>query len=121
MSVSFLKGSAPISFSCFCMSQARLKMEKGSSSSCREKNVLRVVDNLLLSHRMNVKLESLSGGQKKRLALAIQVSKLLGSKLRINCDYLYIINKVNKRLCFFTSNTHASSGKFVLHLRLSFA
>lgn len=71
------------------MSQARLKMEKSSSASSREKNVLRVVDNLLLSHRMNVKLESLSGGQKKRLALAIQVSTLLDTELRINLLLLY--------------------------------
>lgn len=39
----------------------------------RHKNVLKVTKDLTLSHKMHVYISSLSGGQKKRLSLAVQV------------------------------------------------
>lgn len=43
------------------------------SAEVRKKTIARVVEDLLLSHRMDVKIGSLSGGQRKRLTLATQV------------------------------------------------
>ncbi|XKL67710.1 hypothetical protein PGB90_003201 [Kerria lacca] len=52
---------------------ARLKMNPRVSAEVRKKTIARVVEDLLLSHRMDVKIGSLSGGQRKRLTLATQL------------------------------------------------
>lgn len=50
-----------------------MKMDKSLSEFSRIKRILAVVENLSLSHRINVQISSLSGGQRKRLSLATQV------------------------------------------------
>ncbi|XP_065204200.1 protein scarlet-like [Planococcus citri] len=52
---------------------ARLKMDKNTSREERDQTMLKIVENLSLSHRLGVRISSLSGGQRKRLALAVQL------------------------------------------------
>lgn len=54
--------------------QARLKMDKNTTTGRCHQNIMRVTKNLILSHKLHTTIGSLSGGQKKRLSLAVQVS-----------------------------------------------
>lgn len=55
---------------------ARLTMDRKTSWSELNQTVTRVMENLGINHRRHVQITELSGGQRKRLALAVQVSEL---------------------------------------------
>lgn len=52
---------------------ACLKMSYNTSHEDKMRIVLKTVEHLGLSHRLNVQIRSLSGGQRKQLALAVQL------------------------------------------------
>ncbi|KAK7579800.1 hypothetical protein V9T40_000429 [Parthenolecanium corni] len=52
---------------------ARLKMDRNMTDMDRHQNILNIVKSLSLSHRLQATIHSLSGGQKKRLTLAVQL------------------------------------------------
>lgn len=51
-------------------------MDEHSTHEQRKLAISKIVEDLGLSHRMRVTISSLSGGQRKRLALAVQVIEI---------------------------------------------
>lgn len=56
--------------------QAQLKMDRKTSEIVRLKIILKLMDELGITHCSSTRISQLSGGEKKRLSIAVQVSPL---------------------------------------------
>lgn len=51
-------------------------MDRNATEMDRHQNILNIIQSLSLSHRLQATIRSLSGGEKKRLTLAVQVGSV---------------------------------------------